>query len=126
MFLHLSVGHYSVHSRGGCILACSGPAGECIPECIGPGGVHLHQSTSGQCASYWNAFLFNVNYDITLVNHYCAQLCSVTSMCQYDLYSQGSHSDWENGKAFSSQGKITRNRETQGISDKCHLLVIFK
>ena len=105
MFLHLSVSHYSVHSQGGVSNACNGPAGECIPECNGPGGVHPHQSTSGQYASYWNAFLFNVNYDITFVNHYCAQLC-VTSMCQYDLYSQGSHSDWENGKAFSSQGKL--------------------
>ena len=45
---------------------------------------------------------------------------------------QGSHSDWENGMAFSSQGKVRDNNtkywKNLGISDKCYLsfLVIFK
>ena len=48
---------------------------------------------------------------------------------------QGSHLDWktwENGKAFSSQGKVGENLtkywKSQGISDKCYLLflAIFK
>ena len=83
-----------------------GQQGSVSQNAMGQGVYTPTSRTSGQYASFWNAFLFNVNYDITLVNHYCAQLCSVTSMCQYDLYSQDSHLDWENGKAFSGQGKL--------------------
>ena len=52
---------------------------------------------------------------------------------------RGSHSDWKNGKAFSSQGrpgnfertgKVRENHtkywKTQGISEKCYLLFLVK
>ena len=53
-----------------------------MPACNEGGGCTAPRETPPNPrdghASYWNAFLYN----------------------------QGSHSDWKNGKAFSSQGKV--------------------